>query len=239
MATLSDEEVNRLLIALRPLRLIVTGGGTSGGACSAPAVARAAERRLGDLGIGLEVLWIGSDGGPEELIASEEGIAFHAVACGAFRRERTTVERTPANPAKTLLGLPRAVAQARSAVARFRPDVVLSAGGDAAVPVGVAARLCGRPLVVHEETGRPGPAERVLAGVATRVSVPEPATPEDEATGGGPGTVRSPLLRNADACPSTSRHPREPDRQRAAQDLADLLLRTMRPDPGRLPLELF
>ncbi|MFE3760581.1 glycosyltransferase [Streptomyces sp. NPDC059104] len=176
MTTLSDDQVNRLLAARRPLRLLVTGGGTDDSARSALAAALAADHRLGDLGTGLRTLWVGTPGGPEERIASAEGIAFSPVSAGTFRCGRTSSKTPSPHDARTLFGLPRAVARARSVISRFRPDAVLSTGGHTALPVGIAARLCGRPLVVHEQTGRPGPAERVLTGAATRVSVSEAAT---------------------------------------------------------------
>lgn len=63
------------------------------------------------------------------------------------------------------------MAQARTIVSEFQPDVVLATGGYVAVPAGLAARLCKRPLVLHEQTVRLGLANRKLAGSATRIAV--------------------------------------------------------------------
>jgi len=68
------------------------------------------------------------------------------------------------------------VVQARSVVARFRPDVVLATGGYVAVPVRLAAWMCRRPLVVHEQTVRLGLANRILARVTTRMAVSSSST---------------------------------------------------------------
>lgn len=76
----------------------------------------------------------------------------------------------PAN-VKDMARVPLGVAQARSRIAEFAPDVVLATGGYVAVPAGLAARLCRRPLVLHEQTVRLGLANRKLAGSATRIAV--------------------------------------------------------------------
>lgn len=67
--------------------------------------------------------------------------------------------------------MPLGVAQARSIVSGFQPDVVLATGGYVAVPAGLAARLCRVPLVLHEQTVRLGLANRKLASSATRIAV--------------------------------------------------------------------
>jgi UDP-N-acetylglucosamine--N-acetylmuramyl-(pentapeptide) pyrophosphoryl-undecaprenol N-acetylglucosamine transferase len=72
--------------------------------------------------------------------------------------------------------VPLGVAQARTVLARFRPDVVLTTGGYACVPVGLAAKMCRRPLVVHEQTVRLGLANRSLARTATRIAVSSAST---------------------------------------------------------------
>lgn len=72
---------------------------------------------------------------------------------------------------KDMARVPLGVAQARSIVAGFRPDVVLATGGYVAVPAGLAARLCRVPLVLHEQTVRLGLANRKLASSATRIAV--------------------------------------------------------------------
>lgn len=59
---------------------------------------------------------------------------------------------SPAN-VRDMGRVPLGVTQARTIVSNARPDVVLATGGYVAVPVGLAARMCRRPLVVHEQTG--------------------------------------------------------------------------------------
>jgi UDP-N-acetylglucosamine--N-acetylmuramyl-(pentapeptide) pyrophosphoryl-undecaprenol N-acetylglucosamine transferase len=62
----------------------------------------------------------------------------------------------------------RAIAAARSLFKRYMPRSVLSMGGYAAAPGGLAARLAKIPLVVHEQNRIPGMTNRMLQRFATR-----------------------------------------------------------------------
>ncbi|WUH92776.1 UDP-N-acetylglucosamine--N-acetylmuramyl-(pentapeptide) pyrophosphoryl-undecaprenol N-acetylglucosamine transferase [Streptomyces sp. NBC_00433] len=155
----------------RTFRLIVTGGGTGGHTYPALTAIRTLQSRLAADGGTLDVLWIGTDDGLEARVAPAEGIAFTTVATGKIRRSSNPLKMvSPAN-VRDMARVPLGVAQARKVVADFRPDVVLATGGYVAVPAGLAARMCRRPLVLHEQTVRLGLANRKLAGSATRIAV--------------------------------------------------------------------
>ncbi|MGH3899141.1 MAG: glycosyltransferase, partial [Pseudonocardiaceae bacterium] len=87
-------------------------------------------------------------------------LPFQAVSTGKLRRS--------ANPLRIhLCGEPArrgavgpGVGAGRRVVRTFRPDVVLSTGGYVAVPVGLATRAAGAPLLVHEQTTKLGLANR-------------------------------------------------------------------------------
>ena len=172
-----NSDVNRLPHgAKRPFRLIVTGGGTGGHTYPALTAVRTLQGRLAAIGQALEVLWVGTAGGLEERVAASEGIEFRAVATGKVRRSSNPLKLvSPANM-KDMGRVPLGVAQARAIVADFGPDVVLATGGYVAVPVGLAAKMCRRPLVVHEQTVRLGLANRMLARAATRFAVSSEST---------------------------------------------------------------
>ncbi|MEU1284860.1 UDP-N-acetylglucosamine--N-acetylmuramyl-(pentapeptide) pyrophosphoryl-undecaprenol N-acetylglucosamine transferase [Kitasatospora sp. NPDC005856] len=160
----------------RPLRLIVTGGGTGGHTYPALTAIRALRSRLAEADGALDVLWIGTAAGLEAKVTAAENIPFRTVATGKIRRSANPLKLvSPAN-VKDMGRVPLGVAQARSAVADFGPDVVLGTGGYVAVPVGMAARMCHRPLVVHEQTVRLGLGNRALARMATRVAVSSEST---------------------------------------------------------------
>ncbi|MFJ4676926.1 UDP-N-acetylglucosamine--N-acetylmuramyl-(pentapeptide) pyrophosphoryl-undecaprenol N-acetylglucosamine transferase [Kitasatospora sp. NPDC088783] len=159
-----------------PLRLVVTGGGTGGHTYPALTAVRALQERLAEEGRTVEVLWIGTAAGLEARVAPAEGIPFEPVATGKVRRSSNPLKLvSPAN-VRDMGRVPLGAAQARSLINEFRPDVVLATGGYVAVPVGLAARSCGVPLVVHEQTVRLGLANKVLARAATRVAVSSEST---------------------------------------------------------------
>ncbi|MGW4803899.1 UDP-N-acetylglucosamine--N-acetylmuramyl-(pentapeptide) pyrophosphoryl-undecaprenol N-acetylglucosamine transferase [Kitasatospora sp. NPDC004272] len=159
-----------------PLRLVVTGGGTGGHTYPALTAVRALQERLAARGRAVEVLWIGTAAGLEARVAPAEGIRFAPVATGKIRRSSNPLKLvSPAN-VRDMCRVPLGAWQARALIAEFAPDVVLATGGYVAVPVGLAARSCRAPLVVHEQTVRLGLANRVLARAATRVAVSSEST---------------------------------------------------------------
>jgi UDP-N-acetylglucosamine--N-acetylmuramyl-(pentapeptide) pyrophosphoryl-undecaprenol N-acetylglucosamine transferase len=152
-------------------RLIVTGGGTGGHTYPALTAIRTLQARLAAGGGALDVLWIGTEEGLEARVAPAEGIAFDTVVTGKIRRSSNPLKMaSPANM-RDMARVPLGVAQARRIVSGFRPDVVLATGGYVAVPAGLAARMCKRPLVLHEQTVRLGLANRKLAGSAARIAL--------------------------------------------------------------------
>ena len=167
-----------VMLSLQPeeFRLLVTGGGTGGHTYPASTTVGALVARLTAGGITTRVVWAGSPDGLEATVAASDGIQFYPIATGKVRRARTPWGVLTARNARDMAKAARGVVQARSIVKRFRPDVVLSTGGYAAVPIGVAASLLRRPLVVHEQTVRLGLANRVLVRGATRVAISEPSS---------------------------------------------------------------
>ncbi|MEV5873500.1 UDP-N-acetylglucosamine--N-acetylmuramyl-(pentapeptide) pyrophosphoryl-undecaprenol N-acetylglucosamine transferase [Streptomyces sp. NPDC052101] len=174
---MTSADLDRRLAALgRSFRLIVTGGGTGGHTYPALTAIRTTSARLARLGSGLDVLWVGTATGLEARVAEREGIPFRTVATGKIRRSSNPLKlASPAN-IKDMGRVPLGAAQARAIVSDFKPDMVLSTGGYVAVPVGLAAKFCRRPLVIHEQTVRLGLANRALARAATRVAVSSEST---------------------------------------------------------------
>lgn len=68
-----------------------------------------------------------------------------------------------------------ALVRALRLIGRYRPRVVVGVGGYASLPTVVAARLRRVPVVVHEQNGFPGLANRVAVrlGAAAAVSLPD------------------------------------------------------------------
>lgn len=74
---------------------------------------------------------------------------------------------------KALLAAPvrifKAIRQAKAILRRYQPDVVLGMGGYVSGPGGIAAWMCGVPVVLHEQNGVAGLTNRWLAKIATAV----------------------------------------------------------------------
>jgi UDP-N-acetylglucosamine--N-acetylmuramyl-(pentapeptide) pyrophosphoryl-undecaprenol N-acetylglucosamine transferase len=123
----------------------------------------------------LELLYVGSERGPEGALAREAGLEFKSIRTGKFRRYGQGWWRDPAQlwaNLKDAASFKIGVIQAFFIIRRFRPDVVLAKGGYVSLPVGIAAWCARVPLVIHETDLVMGLANRILARFATRVAVP-------------------------------------------------------------------
>jgi UDP-N-acetylglucosamine--N-acetylmuramyl-(pentapeptide) pyrophosphoryl-undecaprenol N-acetylglucosamine transferase len=140
--------------------IVIAGGGTGGHTSPGLAVAALLRAR------GIECAWIGSRSGLEARRAPEAGIPYHAIPTGKLRRGWAWQ-----NVPDVAINTPAGVATAWRLLRRLRPRVVFATGGFVALPVAVAARLAGVPLVVHEQTAVPGLANLIAARLATRVVV--------------------------------------------------------------------
>ena len=153
--------------------VMILAGGTGGHIFPGLAVARALRSR------GVPVTWLGADGAMETRLVPQQGIEIDTIAIAGLRGKGKAA----------LLGAPwrvlKAVRSAGAALRRRAPRAVVSFGGFAAGPGGLAARLQGRPLLVHESNRAPGFTNRVLAKFAGRVLVGFPGSglPREEVVG--------------------------------------------------------
>lgn len=144
--------------------VLILAGGTGGHIFPGLSVAAELQAR------GVPVAWLGAEGAMETRLVPQHGIALDAIAVKGLRGKGFA----------TLLGAPlrvlSAVRAASRVLARRRPRAVVSFGGYAAGPGGIAARLHGVPLVVHEQNRAPGMTNRVLSRFAKRVLTGFPQT---------------------------------------------------------------
>lgn len=130
----------------------------------------------------LEVLYVGRAGSLEERLAGAAGLRFAAISSGKFRRLHGTGRlRQLLNPTTIgpnlldLLKVLAGVIQSLRLIGRYDPDMIFAKGGFVGLPVGIAARLMGRPFVIHESDLEPGLANRILGRWAAAVAVGFPA----------------------------------------------------------------
>ncbi|GAB2949339.1 UDP-N-acetylglucosamine--N-acetylmuramyl-(pentapeptide) pyrophosphoryl-undecaprenol N-acetylglucosamine transferase [Micromonospora polyrhachis] len=152
---------------LHRIRVIVTGGGTGGHTYPALTTIRTLRARLAEAGTEPELLWVGVSHGLEAKIARQENVPFKAITTGKLRRSPNL--RELGRNLADMFRIPLGVVQAIMTVIRTKPAVVFSTGGYVCVPIGVAAWLTRRPLVMHEQILTLGLANRILARLATRI----------------------------------------------------------------------
>ena len=158
----------------RAPRIVIMAGGTGGHIFPGLAVARALRER------GADVRWLGAAGGMETRLVPPHGIAIDTLAVQGVRGKGIgTLLRAP-------LRILAAVRAAGAVLRRERPDAVVSFGGYAAGPGGIAARLAGIPLLVHEQNRAAGMTNKALAKVARQVLVGFPQTFAKEVHVGNP-----------------------------------------------------
>jgi UDP-N-acetylglucosamine--N-acetylmuramyl-(pentapeptide) pyrophosphoryl-undecaprenol N-acetylglucosamine transferase len=137
-------------------RIVIAAGGTAGHVVPALAIAEALRAR------GAEVEFIGGERAEAELVPAA-GYSFHRV------RVRGLDRRRPVRAALALALAAGATLRAIRLLRRVGADAVLGGGGYVAGPVGVAATLLRRPLVLTEADSHLGVTNRLLAPFAKRV----------------------------------------------------------------------
>ena len=137
--------------------VMILAGGTGGHIFPALAVAKVLRAR------GVPVTWLGANGAMETRLVPQHDIPLDTIAISGVRGKGGLA----------MLGVPlrvlRAVRSAALVLRQRAPRAVVSFGGFAAGPGGMAARLQGRPLLVHEQNRAPGFTNRVLAKFARRI----------------------------------------------------------------------
>ncbi len=137
--------------------VLIMAGGTGGHIFPGLAVAETLRNQ------GVPVVWLGAVGGMETKVVPAHGIELKTVAVGGLRGKGI------ATRLMAPLMLARALLASLRVMLTVRPRSVLSMGGYVAGPGGVAARLLGKPLLVHEQNRVAGFTNRKLAAHAARV----------------------------------------------------------------------
>ncbi|HEX8834411.1 MAG TPA: undecaprenyldiphospho-muramoylpentapeptide beta-N-acetylglucosaminyltransferase [Abditibacteriaceae bacterium] len=152
---------------MKTLKILVTGGGTSGHISPAMAIIKTIDALAAAPGAAWkpQYLYLGGKRGLEREIVEAAGIAFAGVETGKLRRYFSRENFTD------MARIPVGVLQSLGIVRRFAPDVVLATGGYVAVPPVIAARLLRVPILIHEQTVQVGLANRINARCATRIAL--------------------------------------------------------------------
>lgn len=141
--------------ATRPVMILA--GGTGGHIFPGLAVAKVLRAR------GIPVTWLGAVGQMETRLVPQHDVPIDTLDIAGLRGKGKLA----------LLGAPwrllRAIRQAGFILRDRHPRAVIAFGGYASGPGGLAARLHGLPLLVHEQNRAPGMTNRFLSRFAQRV----------------------------------------------------------------------
>jgi UDP-N-acetylglucosamine--N-acetylmuramyl-(pentapeptide) pyrophosphoryl-undecaprenol N-acetylglucosamine transferase len=143
------------------MRVIIAGGGTGGHLFPAVAVGEELKRERPQT----EVMHVGASNGIEAKWLPPSGLRYELFEVRGWTGKAPLTRLRAAGEFLSALG------KARMLLKSFNANLVVSAGGYASAPMGVAAVLGRVPLVLMEQNTRPGLANRLLWRFAGRICV--------------------------------------------------------------------
>jgi UDP-N-acetylglucosamine--N-acetylmuramyl-(pentapeptide) pyrophosphoryl-undecaprenol N-acetylglucosamine transferase len=151
-------------MGIKMKRIVLTGGGTAGHVTPNIALLPALKRE------GYEVHYIGSYDGIERKLIEELNIPYYGISSGKLRRYFDP--KNFSDPFKVVKGF----FEALTLIKKLKPDVVFSKGGFVSVPVVLAAKRKGVPVIIHESDMTPGLANKISIPSANKVCANFPET---------------------------------------------------------------
>ena len=149
--------------------VLIMAGGTGGHVFPALACAHEFQSR------GYGVHWLGTPRGIENEVVPAAGLPLHLIQVSGLRGKGLL------SLLKAPFQLLRSLGQARRVMREVQPICVLGLGGYVTGPGGLAAKLAGVPLIIHEQNAVAGTANRSLAPLAQRICEAFPDTFSDSA----------------------------------------------------------
>lgn len=135
------------------MRVIVSGGGTGGHIYPAIAICQKLQERHKDI----DILYVGTEYGPEKAIVEKHGYKFHAIE--AMGMPRKLSKKLFKSFFKNLKGM----RQARRIIKDYDPDIVIGTGGYVCGPILYQATKKKIPSLIHESNSYPGMTTKILS----------------------------------------------------------------------------
>ncbi len=139
--------------------IVLTGGGTAGHVTPNIALIPSLKSE------GWNVEYIGSYNGMEKELIEKENIPYYGISSGKLRRYLS--KENFKDPFKVMKGY----FEACKLLKKIKPQVVFSKGGFVTVPVVLAARTLGIPVIIHESDMTPGLANKIAMRGAKTICV--------------------------------------------------------------------
>lgn len=145
----------------RPLRIIISGGGTGGHIFPAVSIANAIKELRPDA----EILFVGAEGRMEMQRVPDAGYKIIGLPVAGFDRKHLWKNFA------VLVKLMRSQWKARSIIKEFRPQVAVGVGGYASGPTLKTAGMMGIPTLIQEQNSYAGVTNKLLAQKARKICV--------------------------------------------------------------------
>ena len=149
----------------KPIRVIISGGGTGGHIFPAVSIAN----KLKQLCTQTEILFVGAEGKMEMEKVPAEGYKIVGLPIAGVQR-RLSMKNLMNNLSVPFRVL-ESVAHARRIVKEFKPDVVVGVGGYASAPLLWAATGMKIPAVIQEQNGFAGLTNKILGSRVQSICV--------------------------------------------------------------------
>lgn len=143
-------------------KIVLTGGGSAGHVTPNMALLPYLKKE------GYDIAYIGSKNGIEKEIVMKTGLKYHEISSGKLRRYFDW--KNFSDPFRVLKG----IGDALLVLKKEKPQIVFSKGGFVVVPVVIAAKILGIPVVAHESDVTPGLANRIAAPFCKKVCLTFP-----------------------------------------------------------------
>ncbi|MBQ6323259.1 MAG: undecaprenyldiphospho-muramoylpentapeptide beta-N-acetylglucosaminyltransferase [Bacilli bacterium] len=146
------------------MRAIVVAGGTGGHIYPALAIINKIKEQEKDS----EILYIGTSDRMEKDLVPKFGIKFVGLEMVGLNRKNIFANVV------VLKKFCLAIKRAREEIRKFKPDIVIGAGGYITAPVLYAAHLEKTPVLIHEQNSIPGLSNKFISSFADKICVSLP-----------------------------------------------------------------
>ena len=155
-------------MAIKIIKIILSGGGSGGPVTPLLAIAREFYSKYPEA----TFVFFGTHGGPEKALVEEAAInmpiKFIPMLSGKWRRYFSFKNFTD------LFNIGGAFFQSIYLLKKEQPSLVMSVGAFVSVPLVWAAKFLGIPVLIHQQDLRPGLANRLMSGAASLITVTFP-----------------------------------------------------------------
>jgi len=146
------------------MKVIVVAGGTGGHIYPAIAIINKIKEKEKDS----EFLYIGTTDRMEKDIIPKMGIKYVGIEMEGLNRKKLLSNFGVLNKFRL------AIKKAKNEIKKFKPDVVIGAGGYITAPVLYAAHKLGIPTLIHEQNSIPGISNKFIGNFADKICVSLP-----------------------------------------------------------------